>query len=803
MKLTPAMQQYMDIKKKHPDGLILFRMGDFYETFFDDAITISEILHITLTARNQGESKIALAGFPYHAMERYVPTLVKAGHKVVIVEQMENPKDVKGIVKREVTRVITPGTVVEDYMLDQAQHNFIAIINLIDKPYGFVIADVSTQDCFWGEAVHMDALLQELQRYDIKEIVIPKGIHISALEQYTQQQAIYVSQIGVHVFAQEFDHLLMPSHTKAAVHALLAYCKQQHIPHTNFTFHALQQQEHMMLDSITIQNLELLKNSRDNTTKATLLETLQHTHTPMGNRLLKQYIIRPLCDQKRIEQRLACVRFFMQEQTVFHQLKTYLKGIGDIQRLTTKISCKSLQPKDAKALEQSLIAAHNIQLLFAQHTLPTLLQMPTLDMQTVHDKIKHTIVQEPPTTIKDGHVIAQGVNEELDALRNMHISSTQILAQLEQEEVQKTNIPLKIKYNRTFGYYVEISNKYKDKVPSHYIRKQTVVNAERYITEELKDIEQKILGAQERALALEHSIFEQLVTYLQTYIDQLHTLSHYIGVLDVMHSFAHCALHAQYCEPVFTQDNTIHVVQSRHPVIERYESRFVPNDCLLDNQQHFMVLTGPNMGGKSTYMRQIALCVLLAHMGCYVPAKQATLCIVDRIFSRVGASDNLAKGQSTFMVEMDETARILRQATQHSLLIIDEIGRGTSTYDGASLAWAIAQDIAKRIKAKTIFATHYHMLTQLQSIAGVINMHVQVHEEAQHITFLHTVVKGSAQQSYGIHVAQLAGIPQHVIDQAKKMQQSLEQEDKVAKRFAQHVHKAQQKDLEDFTHANH
>ena len=807
MRLTPAMQQYMDVKSENPDAIVLFRMGDFYEKFYDDALLVSEILNITLTSRGKGESKANLAGFPYHALDKFIGKLVKSGHKVAICEQIEDPKKAKGIVKRAVTRVITPGTVIEDFILDDNMNNYIAALFNDGDSYGLAVSDLSTGEFQVGEVVGKDIMISELARFSPAEIVIPKGMDIKELKLFFDKYNIYQAVVPTHNFfykiakeqlEKKFGSINLHDKELAvcAAGALLSYLSDNQKGDLGSITHltSFEQTDYMGLNPSTLRNLEIVKNIRDQTSKDTLLDVLDLTQTAMGGRLLRNWLLRPLLDIEKIQRRHGAVETLITNSLLLQDTSEVLSTIRDVERLTAKISYRTVNARDIRNLYETLELLPKINKLLdgtSDVLLKTLSKLP--DFIKIKERIVNTLVTEPPLTVREGGMICKGVNEELDELHSIRRDTKQFMAALEKKESDETGISsLKIKYNRVFGYFLEVSNRFKDKVPEHYIRKQTLSTGERFITEDLKNYESKLLGAEEKIKNIEYDIFMKLVDELQELVEEFQDSAIKIAKIDVLCSFATVAKKSRYVKPEMSKDFEMHLVECRHPVVERIEEAFIPNDCILKKDSRFMILTGPNMAGKSTFMRQIALSALMAQIGSFVPASTAKLCIVDKIFTRVGAHDDLTQGQSTFMVEMSEAADILHNATDRSLIILDEIGRGTSTYDGTALAWAVAEDIITRIGAKSLFATHYHVLSKLSKHNGAFNMNVAVEEEKDHITFLHKIIEGGTDKSYGVHVAKLAGLPTHVIDAARNIQFQLEDEDKMHEKIT--VEKIEEKE---------
>ncbi len=789
----------MHIKHQHPDKIVLFRMGDFYETFFDDAKLCAKILNITLTSRNKNkENAVPLAGFPYHSLSSYLPRLIAANQKVVICEQMEDPKKAKGLVKREIVDIITPGSIVDAEYIHSPADNYLTSLVCEGSEYGIASIDISTGK-FNFTQVPKEQLTSEIERLSPKEILLLEQSQKQELADKLSGQISYSQyedqQINLpqaqEILKSHFSLLSLagvgfdehPLATKAAAMAIshLKELKKTELKHINkIEYYSLS--SCLQLDKSTVANLELTKSLLEGTSKGTLLQILDQTCTPMGARKLKQWLLRPLLDQESIENRLEIIQQMIDniEQTL--PLREMLSQIGDIARLTGKLASGSINPKEMLAIAQYLSLSQEIKALLGNFdSLPLLHIKDTIqDYQQITDKINSTICQNPQKLITQGGIINSQASPELHELHTISSQGKSWIINLEKQEKEKLGISnLKIDYNKIFGYYIEVSKRQASCVPEHYIRKQTLVGSERFISPELKEFESKVLGAEERIKELEYEIFCQLRAYLQERMEQLQEFADTLALLDVYANFAHISFHRGYCKPTFNQEKVLNLRSSFHPVIKELltSQEFIPNDIYIDNSQNIILITGPNMAGKSTYLRQVALTALMAQIGCYVPAKSADLPIFDKIFTRVGASDNLAKGQSTFLVEMLETASILNYASKDSLVILDEIGRGTSTYDGLSLAWAIIEHLhGNQMRGvKTLFATHYHELTHLaDTLSGVQNYNVIVEKEDDKIIFMHKVLPGKASQSYGIDVAQLAGIPMPVISRAKEILQTLE-----------------------------
>lgn len=801
VKLTPGMKQYMDIKEKHLDAILLFRMGDFYECFFEDAITVSKILNITLTSRGKGETKAPLAGLPYHALDKYLKKLVDSGRKIAICEQIEDPKKAKGIVKRAVTRIITPGTVIEDSILNDKSNNYLASVFEDNGQYGLAICDISTGEFLTFEKDSYEKMFRELMRFDPSEMVTSAGQIHDKLEKFAKQKNIFYSKVHEFYFwlpkaTQRLkDHfqieninslgLAQKELSTCASGALLTYLADTQKVNLSYIqkITKLETKSYLGLDENAIRNLELIKNMSDNKRSGSLLDVLDYTKTSMGGRLLKKWLVRPLLDEQQIKQRLSSVRTCVMHRDVAEEFAEQLGVISDLERLIARLTYGQANARDLVQIKDSLTILpilHQIGGEITQHSnhIAKLLQFESVD--EIVRLIDRTIKDECPLTIREGNFIKRGYHNELDELWEIKTNARQILTDIETREREATGIgSLKIKYNRVFGYFIEVTKRFKDQVPDSYQAKQSTVNAERYVTDELKELETKILSSQERINTIEFDLFSELVEKIKQWTTQIQNNAQKIAELDCLVGFAHVARVQNYVEPQITSTYDLELKDSRHPVIEVQERQFIPNDCALDPQSRMMVITGPNMAGKSTFMRQIALTYIMAQIGCFVPATSATIGVVDTIYTRIGSRDDLSKGQSTFMVEMVEVAAILHNATERSFVILDEIGSGTSTYDGVAIAWSVATDIARRVKCKALFSTHYHVLTKLDQEEGVVNFNVAVHEADGKITFLRKIVEGGTDKSYGVHVAALAGVPTHVLNQAKKIQLQLEGDDKL------------------------
>ena len=805
-KLTPMMRQYFEIKEQYMDYILMYRLGDFYEMFFDDAIRASKALEITLTSRACGlEEKAPLCGVPYHAVDAYIKKFVDQGIKIAICEQMEDPALAKGIVKREVTRIITPGTVTDPEMLDAGVNNYVASLSPLDEGFGIAYCDITTGQFKSTVLTDSWGLTDELLKIEPSELlyasrsVLPKevqtaleaaGIVLTPYLDYAFQPETAAQTIGrvLNVFSIESLGFSDYPAAASASGALLAYIEDTaKVPLAHIAkIELYSASAFMVLDKFTRRNLELVETMRSKEKRGSLLWVLDKTCTAMGARKLKTWIEEPLLDVDAIEQRLEAVDALKDDLMLRSDLRTHLKEIYDLERLTSKLVYGSINPRDLVALKGSLSQLPDLKLLLDGLDAEALsgIRNKIDPLEDVCGMIEAAIEDEPPFLLKDGGVIRTGYHAELDDLRDAMQNGKDWILALEQEEREKIGIKtLKVGYNKVFGYYIEISKASAKLAPEHYIRKQTLANAERFITPELKALEEKVLGSEEKIIRLEAELFSQLKTALMDEVSRLQHTASAVAALDVLLSFAECSYRYGYVRPKVSAGQTVRIQEGRHPVIERIfnDIAFVPNDTMLDQKKHkFYIITGPNMAGKSTYLRQVALIVLMAQIGCFVPAKKAEIGIVDRIFTRVGASDDLSQGQSTFMVEMNELANILNNATKRSLIILDEIGRGTSTYDGLSIAWSVVEYISSQsgLNAKTLFATHYHELTELEGrIEGVRNYRIAVKEVLDDIIFLRKIEPGGANQSYGIQVAKLAGVPAPVIHRAKEILARLEMSD--------------------------
>ena len=789
---TPMMQQYLAIKADYPRQLVFYRMGDFYELFYDDARRAAELLDITLTARGQSAGKpIPMAGVPYHAAESYIARLVRLGESVVICEQVGDPAASKGPVERKVVRIITPGTLCEEAYLDEHQDNLLVAVRTSDKGFGLAVMDISAGRFVIQELRDPDTLKAELQRLRPAELLVEEGSDWTDglnLECAISQQPdwyfdtqtgerLLCEQLGTHDLSG-FDCADAPLAVGAAG-CLVQYARetqQNELPHIQ-SLTRERSEDAIILDAATRRNLEIDINLRGDS-RFTLAWVMDKTATAMGSRLLKRWLNRPLRDRAEVMRRQSCVTYLC-DQALDDPIHALLKRVGDIERILARVGLGSARPRDLTRLRDALAILPELQETLAPHDEPLLGQLAG-DAGTfpgLTDLLERALIDNPPVTIRDGGVIAEGFDAELDELRGLSEHAGDHLLAIEVREKERTGIAsLKVGFNRVHGYYIEIPRTHSDKAPTEYVRRQTLKNAERFITPELKEFEDKALSARSRALAREKYLYEQLLETLKADLVALQKCARALATLDVLTTFAERAQTLRFCAPTLVDERRIEIHDGRHPVVEQLlDGPFVPNDLTLNDNRHMLIITGPNMGGKSTYMRQTALIVLLAYCGSHVPASAATLGPIDRIFTRMGASDDIAGGHSTFMVEMTETANILNHATAHSLVLMDEVGRGTSTYDGLSLAWAAAEYLARKLNALTLFATHYFELTELPAlIPGVVNVHLTAREHQDTIVFLHSVLEGPASQSYGIQVAQLAGIPRQVIQQARKRLQKLE-----------------------------
>ena len=810
-ELTPMMKQYMETKSQYQDCILFYRLGDFYEMFFDDALTASRELEITLTGKNCGqEERAPMCGVPYHAVEGYLNKLVSRGYKVAICEQTEDPKQAKGIVKREVVRIVTPGTNVDAQALDETKNNYIMCIVYIADRYGISVADISTGEYLVTELPDSARLMDEISRFVPAEIICNEafymsgmdldglkdrlGITIYSLESWYFDDSLCREKLLEHFHVSGFGGLGLEDYDCGIISAgaLLQYLLETQKNSLSNLTHITPYVtgKYMLLDSATRRNLELCETLREKQKRGSLLWVLDKTKTAMGARMLRKCVEQPLIDKKEIVLRLDAVEELKNQAISREEIREYLSPVYDLERLLTKITYGTANPRDLTAFKTSLEMLPPIRYLLEEMQ-SDLLKEIYKDMDSLEDLcslLKSAIRDEPPIAMKEGNIIRDGYNEEVDKLRRAKSDGKDWLAKLENEEREKTGIKnLKIKYNKVFGYYLEVTNSYKSMVPDYYTRKQTLANAERYITPELKELEDMILGAEDKLYALEYELYCSVRDQIASQVDRIQRTAKAVAWLDTFASLALVAERNGYVRPNINEKGVIDIKDGRHPVVERMipNGTFIANDTYLDDKKHrISIITGPNMAGKSTYMRQTALIALMAQIGSFVPASKANIGLSDRIFTRVGASDDLASGQSTFMVEMTEVANILRNATSRSLLILDEIGRGTSTFDGLSIAWAVIEYISdsRLLGAKTLFATHYHELTELEGkISNVNNYCIAVKEKGDDIVFLRKIVKGGADKSYGIQVAKLAGVPDLVIERAKEIVEELSNEDITAK----------------------
>lgn len=809
--LSPMMAQYMETKKQYQDCILFYRLGDFYEMFFDDALTASRELEITLTGKECGlEERAPMCGVPYHAVDSYLSRLVQKGYKVAIAEQMEDPKQAKGLVKREVIRVVTPGTITSSQALDETKNNYLMAIVYLGDKMGVSVADITTGDFLVTEVGSERSLFDEINKFSPAEIIYNDAFAMSgiSLDEMRDRYHFAVSAVDSHYFQDESCRKVLKEHFKVngleglglgdydsgviAAGAVLQYLYETQkttmdhltsiVPYSTGNY--------MVLDSSTRRNLELLETMREKQKRGSLLWVLDKTRTAMGARLLRTWIEQPLIHKEEILERQKAIEELNMNYISREELREYLNPVYDLERLIGRISYKSANPRDLLAFRNSIAMVPYMKQLLQEFTCANLkaLEEEMDPLEDLNDLISRAIAEEPPVTVREGGIIRDGFHEEADRLCHAKTEGKTWLAELEARERDKTGIKnLKVKYNKVFGYYFEVTNSFKDLVPDYFIRKQTLTNAERYTTDELKELEDVILGAEDKLFSLEYELFCQVRDAVGAQVVRIQKTARAIAETDVYASLSTVATRNDYVKPSINEKGVIQIKAGRHPVVEKMmrDDLFVSNDTYLDNgKNRISIITGPNMAGKSTYMRQTALIVLMAQIGSFVPASQANIGICDRIFTRVGASDDLASGQSTFMVEMTEVANILRNATRNSLLILDEIGRGTSTFDGLSIAWAVVEHISntRLLGAKTLFATHYHELTELEGLmSGVNNYCIAVKEQGDDIVFLRKIVKGGADKSYGIQVAKLAGVPDTVINRAKELVEQLVDTDLTAR----------------------
>ena len=804
---SPMMQRYLETKEQYKDCILFYRLGDFYEMFFDDAITASRELEITLTGKDCGQAERApMAGVPHHAAEVYASKLIEKGYKVAICEQLEDPKTAKGIVKRGVIRILTPGTIVESNLLEEKKNNYIMSICKSGIYFGLSVCDISTGEfysCEIKDENNFELLLDEIARFSPSEIIANSMMFEcqAEIDKIKERFQIYMSRFNDKFFSDDIGNLSLDYNiienkkevnnlkerilAVKSINALLEYLNETQmtsLEHIN-TIMMYSLSRYMSLDINARRNLEITEKMRDKSKKGTLLWVLDKTSTSMGGRLLRRWLNDPLLDVNEIQERLDAVKGLKDNMMLRGDVTENLRKVYDIERLSGKMAYGNANARDMITLKNSLEKLPAVRQVLSQCNSNKLKELyENLDeLQDIYELIDKSIVEDPPMTVKDGGIIKMGFDEEIDKLKTATTEGKNWIIKLEAEEKEKTGIKtLKVGYNKVFGYYIEVSKSFIPQVPDRFIRKQTLTNGERYITEELKNLENQILGAEEKVINLEYNEFVKIREQIAKNIKRLQKTANVISTLDVLSSFAQVAEDMNYCMPTVDSNGIIDIKEGRHPVIEKMlgVGNFVPNNTYLDkNQNRLAVITGPNMAGKSTYMRQVALITLMAQVGSFVPASQANIGVVDKIFTRVGASDDLSMGQSTFMVEMMEVATILKEATQNSLVILDEIGRGTSTYDGLSIAWAVAEYIADKEKcgAKTLFATHYHELIELaDKQEGIKNYSIAVKEKGEDIIFLRKIVEGGTDESYGIHVARLAGVPKNVTQRANEILRSLE-----------------------------
>ena len=824
-KLSPMMEHYLKTKEDYPDCIVFYRLGDFYEMFFDDAITVSRELELTLTGRDCGmEERAPMCGVPFHSAEVYISRLISNGHKVAICEQVEDPKKAKGMVEREVIRVITPGTTVDEAILDESANNYLVVLFMSGEATGLAAADASTGEVYAAELSEEKEIIDELASYSPKEILVNEAFSRAVAKQIEMSFGIKcerreelfeggVSEVLSGQFGKPLDELGLsekPETAFAAAGALryIKYAQKASIEYINkLSVYSIK--EYMELDYATRRNLEITETMRDKSKRGSLFWVLDKTKTAMGRRKLRQWMEKPLLNPIDINKRLMSVKELTDDAMGRDDLTEILSRTYDISRIISRISVMTVTPKDLISLKQTLLQLPELEMRLSAFKSPIFADM-TRDFDMLEDVcglIDRAIDEEKATSIvRDGGMIRRGYNADADTLRDAKENGAKWLAEVEAEERERTGIPkLRTGYNKVFGYYIEVTNSYKDKVPEDYIRKQTLTNVERFITPKLKEIESTILGASERLVALEIQLYNELCAKLAGELDRMKRVADVIAVTDVLASFAEAAYKNKYVMPEVDNGSVIDIKDGRHPVVEALSRDviFVPNDSYLNcDEDRMLIITGPNMAGKSTYMRQTAVITLMAQIGSFVPASSARIGVVDRIFTRVGASDDIASGQSTFMLEMTEVSNILRNATKNSLIILDEIGRGTSTFDGLAIAWAVAEYIhsKRKIGAKTMFATHYHEMTELEDkLEGVKNYRIAVNKRGDEITFLRRIVRGGADESYGIEVAALAGVPQDVIKRAKVILKKIAAGDteKLYKKSSKPEPAAAQMDIED------
>jgi DNA mismatch repair protein MutS len=794
---TPLMKQYNSIKSKHPDALLLFRVGDFYETFGKDAITASNVLGITLTARNNGSSKIELAGFPHHSIGTYLPKLVKAGHRVAVCDQLEQPIKGKKIVKRGVTELVTPGVALTDQLLDSKGNNFLAAVSFQKDKAGVAFLDISTGEFYVAQG-NVNYISKLVNDFSPSEILYSRNK--DSFFQDNFQSKAYTFRLDDWVFQNDFalEKLNIQFGTKSlkgfgisnmdlaitAAGAVLHYITTAEHHHTSHvaSIQRIEKGKHLWMDDFTVSNLELIYSTNHN--GHTLVEVLDQTSTAMGARLLKKWLLFPLISAEKIRDRLETVDFFINNSELFEFIKSQFKEIGDLERMSSRLAVLKTSPRELNQLKKSLKSIVPVKeklLTLNQKQLNSWANNLKDNSKTIQ-KIEEILHEDAPIAVGKGQVVKEGFHNELDELRNLLSDAKSVLLDIQKREIEKTGIPsLKIAFNNVFGYFIEVRNTHKDKVPEQWIRKQTLTSAERYVTEELKMYEEKILGAEEKILKLESEIFAQLIEVVLPHIEYIVFNAKCIAYLDVIHGLAHVSKLNNYSKPIINDSLKIDIKDGRHPVIEQFlpvGEAYIPNDIFLDNKlQQIMMITGPNMSGKSALLRQTALILIMAQIGCFVPAKSANIGVIDKLFTRVGANDNISSGESTFMVEMNETSSIMNNISSRSLILLDEIGRGTSTYDGISIAWSIAEFLHEnpKFQPKTMFATHYHELNNMtKSFNRIKNYNVSVKEIDKKIHFIRKLVEGGSEHSFGIHVAKVAGMPQKIISKAEKILKNLE-----------------------------
>ena len=791
-KETPLMAQYNSIKAKYPDAVLLFRVGDFYETFGQDAVRTSQILGIVLTKRNNGGSHTELAGFPHHSLNSYLPKLVRAGLRVAICDQLEDPKMTKGIVKRGVTELVTPGVTFNEQILTTKENNFLLSIHREKEKYGMALVDISTGEFLVSEG-NSDKLMHIIHTFSPSEIIYQRKTELPnrikdrnsfALEDWAYQYPFAYEKLTNHFKTKSLKGYGIEEFPLAitAAGAIFAYLVED-------THHALiqhitkiqniPQDDYLMMDGFTLRNLEIIHSNHSE--GKSLLDIIDRTTTPMGGRLLRRRMILPLKSINEINRRLSLIEFFNKEENLKYNIHDLLKSISDLDRLLGKLAAERISPKELGNFRNSLISIEKIKELLLPYPDVLAWVSPLHSHKELIDYLQSHLNEELPVSINKGNVIKEGVSEELDRLRNLLYSGKSYLDEMCQRESERTGISsLKIDFNNVFGYYIEVRNTHKDKVPENWIRKQTLVNAERYITEELKEYESQILGAEEKIAQLEHLLYKKIEEQVLVHMDTIQNNSKIIAEIDCAVGLSELAIAENYTKPIINEDFTINIKEGRHPVIEKslpLGEKYIPNDIFLDRDtQQIMMVTGPNMSGKSAVLRQTAIICLLAQIGSFIPAKHAEIGVLDRIFTRVGASDNISAGESTFMVEMNESANILNNITERSLILLDEIGRGTSTYDGISIAWAIAEYLHQHpTQPKTLFATHYHELNEMQnSFSRIKNYHIAIQENKNNVIFLRKLVAGGSEHSFGIYVAKLAGMPTKVVNRAKEILKTLE-----------------------------